>query len=436
MTLGYKLRYRFGKKVTMVLCSLCAAVLANGHAFGQAAAMRAVSPISEGMAGAVTAAPVDAAGALYWNPGSITGIEGDDMSLNFGSIWSVSTLGSTMHTPYGTFSGETESDGGAIPVPSMALVKHVKDTPFTIGLGIAGIAGAKCNYGGSGSLVSSTGVPNFDANPILSDAGLGRLSAEVMVFQMAPTVAMKLNDHLSIGVAPTVTMANIAASPLFLAPADQNGGWPDGSGSHYTWGAGFQAGVFLQTDACWDFGLSFKSQQWMKDFHFYYVEDGQAVSYRYSLDYPMIVSLGTAYRGIEKWLFTADMRYFNWSGVDGFGDAGVNHGLNWDDNFSFSVSATNQLTQRLALRCGYCYATPAIDDEATLYNIGSSLTMEHSAHVGMTVDMSDRWLVSASYTYVFADENCGPLNAANPAAGEVWTESAAHAAWMGVSKRF
>ncbi|MDO4558874.1 MAG: outer membrane protein transport protein [Planctomycetia bacterium] len=414
----------------------CGVVLMSGVALGQGAALRAVSPISEGMAGAVTAAPVDAAGAIYWNPGSISGIRGDDVSINFGSIWSVSALGSTMNTPYGTFSGETKSDGGAIPTPSMALVKHIRDTPFTVGLGIGGIAGAKCNYTGSGSLIDTTGLPNYDANPILSNSNLGHLAAEVMVFQMAPTVSMRLNEYLSIGVAPTVTMANINASPLFLAPTDSAGQWPDGSGSHYTWGAGFQTGVYLRTPANWDFGLSFKSPQWMRDFHFNYAGEDGGTTYRYSLDYPMIISVGTAYRGIERWLFTADVRYFNWSGVDGFGDAGTDHGLSWDDSVSFSVSATHQLTERLALRCGYCYATPAIDDDATLYNIGSSLTMEHSAHVGTTIDLGEQWLVSGSYTYVFEDENRGPLSVTNPSLGEVWTKSAAHAAWLGVSKRF
>lgn len=414
--------------------------LGSGVAFGQAAALRAVSPISESMAGAVTAAPVDAAGALYWNPGSISGVQGDDISINFGMVFPKSTLGSSVTLPgIGTISGETKSDAGMTPVPSMAAIKHITNTPWTIGLGISGIAGASCNYPGVSPIISPTGI-NRDTNPILSSSMVGRLSANVQVFQIAPTAAYQVTDKLSVGFAPTVTLANMMATPLFIAPADSTGMWAQGAGSHFTWGGGFQCGAYYRTDAAWDFGLSFKSPQWMKDFHFFYMQNGQGKEIKYGLDYPMIVSLGTAYRGLNRWLFTGDVRYFNWSGARGFGNQGYGPGhqvlgFGWKDNFSFSFGSAFQMTEKLTLRGGYCYSNSAIDDEVTIYNIASSLSMEHSVHVGATYDVGDQWLLSGSYTYVFPQTLHGALDPVT-GAGEVWTKSSAHAAWTGISKRF
>src|SRR6516164_8698055 len=47
-------------------------------------AISGVGPINRSMGGASTAAPIDSAGALYWNPATITDLPSSEMEVGFG----------------------------------------------------------------------------------------------------------------------------------------------------------------------------------------------------------------------------------------------------------------------------------------------------------------------------------------------------------------
>jgi hypothetical protein len=51
-------------------------------------------------------------------------------------------------------------------------------------------------------------------------------------------------------------------------------------------------------------------------------ELGRPREVRANLDLPMIVSVGAAYTGLDRWVFAADLRYIDYKNADGFGDDG------------------------------------------------------------------------------------------------------------------
>src|SRR5215831_3551662 len=164
-----------------------------------------VGPVNRSMGGASTAAPIDAAGATYWNPASITGLGRSEMEFGVAFLYPISTLSSSVpagalgpFTPPVPLSGSTHSEDGVFPLPSFGLVVQSEDSPWTFGMGVYEVGGFAANYSAS------------TTNPILTPQpprgiGVGPLFSELQVFQLAPTAAARLTDHLSVGVAPTLS---------------------------------------------------------------------------------------------------------------------------------------------------------------------------------------------------------------------------------------
>ena len=133
--------------LSLVGLVLPAAVHAQGMALG------GVGPVNRAMAGAATAAPIDAAGALYTNPATISGLECSEMDIgvelllpteNFSSSIAAGALGDGF--PPVPITGSTGGEPGVTTVPTMALVHKLQDSPWTLGLGMFGIAGFQSNY--------------------------------------------------------------------------------------------------------------------------------------------------------------------------------------------------------------------------------------------------------------------------------------------------
>ena len=100
-------------------------------------------PINRSMGGASTAAPIDASGALYWNPAAISGLPGSSMDLGVELLYPQTRLGSSIT---GLGAGSDRADNGVFAIPTMALVYQPCDSPFTYGLGVFTVGGFGVNY--------------------------------------------------------------------------------------------------------------------------------------------------------------------------------------------------------------------------------------------------------------------------------------------------
>ncbi len=333
-------------------------------------------------------------------------------------------------------SGSCDSESGVIPVPSMAFVRQIPDSQWSYGLGLLGIGGSSVNY------------PVSASNPILMPQpfGLGELSANVNVYQIVPTVSYQWTDHLSIGFAPTITMARLIASPLFLGPKSGTGSsaaWSSGVGTRYAWGGGFQFGAYYKTDSCWNFGASIKSPQWMEPFR-YKSEDvnGQPLDITYALNYPLIASIGASYTGFEKWIIACDLRYFDYADTtgfrnDGFSPSGALQGLAWNNVFSASFGVQRQLNEHWSIRAGYCFNENPIDSDAAMFNVASPLITQHTLHLGASYLFADGFSLAIAYAHCFENSVTGPLlSATGVAVGTVTSTTVANVLSIGATKRF
>lgn len=419
---------------------LIAALVLPATAVGQGVILQGVGPVNRAMGGAAVAAPIDAAGALRWNPASISGLACSEVTFGAELLLQTEDVSSTFPTINGPISGTTSAEPGACTIPEVAWVHRDDCSRWTYGLGLYGVAGFKSNY------------PASVTNPILfpQPNGLGRVYADLEVFDVVPTVSYALTPRLSVGVAPVLSMATLNADPLFLvSPDDANGDtrptYPHGLGSRYHYGGGVQLGAYYIANDCWRFGASLKSPTWFEDFRFDTEDElGAPRLEKFDLDLPMIASVGFSYTPSDRWLWAVDGRYFDYKNTNGFGPTGYDQtgagtGVGWDNIFSIATGLQYQATNRLVLRVGYTYQENPISDANAFFNVASPLIISHIGSVGASWYWRPNIAFNIAYLRGFEGEKSGPFVLPGIGAvpgSNVTSEVSADALGAGVTVRY
>lgn len=438
--------------LTMVVCvsvSTQAAFAQSGLFFS------GVGPVNRGMGGVAVATPTDAIGAIHWNPATISALKSSEMAFGVDGILPVVNLESSIEpgalgggVPAGRLAGGDHSDNGWFAAPSFGLVHRNEGSEWTFGLGVMAVAGFGENF------------PSSTTNPILFPddpaagtgiPGFGNIFAEALFFEIAPVVSAKIADNISVGFGPTIMIGRIQVAPYSGgAPDDGNANgtasYAEGTHSKFHWGGGFQAGAYMTTDHCVNYGLSFKSPQWFERFTYNSTDEiGVPRSFQRKVQLPYIVSLGTSYDGIENLLVGVDVRYIGWSQADLFGDpAAFNpdaslQGLGWDSTWTISLGAQYALSECMTVRAGYSHGASPIDGspESGL-NIGSPLILEHTLSAGASMKLSQALSMHVAYSYGF--ENTITDNIQTAAGGipntSVKQDVSAHLLTAGFSANF
>ena len=409
--------------------ALVAAVLAAAPARAQfGLAISGVGPINRSMGGATVAAPIDSAGSLYWNPAAISGLPQSELETGVEIFYPRTTLSSRVPAgalgnglPATNLYGNNGGNNGVFPLLAQGLVYKPQQSPWSFGMGIFTIGGFGVNY--PASTTNPVLMPRFPFGRGGVPGGVGPLFSNYQVIQFAPTAAYQVTDELSVGVAPLFDLANLQLDPaLFTTPAlvlaSQTPGpvYPQATHGRFRWGGGVQGGVFYTpAGSDWNFGASIKSPQWFGTYTFNSVNAlGQPRSPKFNLNFPMIVSAGVSYTGIEKLLVALDVRYLNFRETTGFrhtgfDPTGIARGLGWQDIFALGLGAQYQATDALALRVGYTFAMNPVGDAVTSFNIASPTIIQHSIAVGFTYNITPIWSVSGAYAHDFQNQISGPL---------------------------
>lgn len=361
----------------------------------------AAGPVHRGMAGASTAAPTDAIGALYWNPATISAMDHSELGFGVDVIFADHHVGSSVGAVSGTSSGEA----GAVPVPQVGWVHHLDGTPFTLGLGVHGVAGFKTN------------IPGDASNPLLAapPAGFGTLSAEAAFLQLAPVLSTMVTDQLTVAVGPIVTAAQIGLDPFVLDTPNANGEYASGQASRYHWGGGAQIGFLYEHNCCWSFGGSVKTPAWMETFRFFGKDENNNPRVLHAdIDLPLIVSLGSAYSPSDDTLFALDVRFMDYAKADGFGDtavfdAGRLNGLDWSSVFSVAFGAQKELSDRWTVRGGYQFNQNPIRNSESIFNAASPLIYQHVIAAGGSLHLSPSTSLNLAYWFMPENERTGPM---------------------------
>ena len=397
------------------MCALIALTSFSQNAWGQGFVLPGVGAVNRSMGGAGTAAPLDAVGAIHWNPASITGLPQNRFDLGVDLVANQNKVDSTLFagTP-GEISGSTHSHAGVAPLPALGVVSHSEDRCWSYGLGLLSIGGFAVNY------------PTSLTNPIFTPpqpigAGTGGSYSRLALLQVVPTVARKFSNGFSFGIAPTVSIADAQLDPFPLAaPDDANGdtffSYPPALRSRPRWGLGIQAGVYYESPGGINLGFAVKSPQWFEEFEFFSEDElGLPREVSTELEYPLILTTGASFKPTEYTLFAIDVRYVDYDNNPVFGDpAGFNAdgsltGLNWKSSVVVAVGFQWEVSDCTTLRTGYSYGSSPIQDETVFLSVPAPSVYEHIFNLGMSHKFTDNVIFSATWVHAFENTQTGPF---------------------------
>jgi long-chain fatty acid transport protein len=383
--------------------ALLLALSMSSQGLSQGPYITAAGPVNRGMGGAAVAAPIDALGATYWNPATITGLARSETAFSLDLLFPNHQISSSI----GSFSGSTSADEGAFPIPNIGWVHHTEVDGLTLGLGIHSVAG----FG--------TNMPVDPTNPVLAPTGFGgfgQINSNAIFMQIAPVVSWAVHDRLSIAVGPTITTGRLSLEPFIFGAANGDGTYAPAQGGRYQWGGGFQVGAYYIHNTNWRFGASFKSPTWMEDFEWNSTdENGFPRELRWDIDLPMILSVGTSYDGFENWLVALDLRYFDYGNTAGFGDpavfdaTGALGGLDYSSIMAMAIGAQRQIGQRTAVRMGYTFNQSPIRNAEAIVNLAAPLMYQHVLNAGGSLDLNEDLACHVGYSYFFDNPRTGPI---------------------------
>ena len=403
-----------------LLVGLILAVLSTPASAQFGPIMSAAGGANRSMGGASTAAPISAAGAMYWNPATLSGLKHDQMELGAELILPQATMSSFV--PANTFgpgappidlSGRTDTEDSVFAVPTLALAFAAgEDSSITYGLGVQALAGYGLSYPGS------------TTNPLLTPPppvglGFGPLQSEYQVVQVAPAIAWEVSEGWSLSFSPMMNIGKAQLDPLAVAaPDDANGDtfatYPYGTHSRNAWGGGFGLGTYYDA-GLWRFGASYKSPQWFESYTFHTTNElGLPRTVDYTLDLPQIFSIGTSYVGFEGVTLAADVRYLDYTNTKGFGDSGFNpdgslRGLGLESIFAVALGAQFQLTDRLTSQLGYTWSENPVSSSETMANVASPLLIQNMISTGLSYQATDALTLTLAYTHAFENSQKGPI---------------------------
>jgi long-chain fatty acid transport protein len=360
-----------------------------------------VGAVNQSMAGAGTALPLDATGALFWNPASISDLKSSEVDIN----GDVVLLHSELSSSVAAFSGSSSTDFKHAFLGSVAWVQQPKKSRWTFGFMAATV-------GGFGFTFKNNGRNPITTPPPPRGLGVGEVRTQYRLLQAIPALAYEINDHLYAGVAPSLGVSSLKSDPFpFTSPDDANrDGFPTYPQTNTAWavGGGVQLGIYYKSSA-WHAGASVKSPQWFQSFKFdSHNELGEPRSFKFRLDYPMIVTTGIAYSGFDRFDWAADVRYIdyqNTKGFDrtGFDPSGAVRGLGWNSIWVFATGLQARVSDRFRIRGGYGFNGNPIRDIDTFFNLGSALITQHQGNVGLSYQLKQN--VAASFAYHRGFEN-------------------------------
>ncbi len=427
-------------------------ILVSRSAIGQMGhILEASGPVNQSMGGASTALPLDSMGAMHWNPASITGLESSEIGFAFGVLAPETNLSSTVMpgafgpgAPSVMLSGSTASDTDIDPLPTFAFVYSPDDSPWSYGIGGSAIAGFGVDFPASNMPPNPGGT-----NPILTPQpgtgngfGVGALYSSFQMMQISTTLACRVTDRLSIGLAPTFNWMSLAVSPWPAAPPNANGAYAAGNRADSRWGLGMQIGLFWE-DPCsgWNFGASYKTTQWGDEYKINSVDaSGYPRQLRMNMDHPAVLSVGVAYTKFQRVDLAFDVRYIDYNATDGFRTTGFDpatgaiKGFGWNSIMTASLGVQYQVSERLKIRGGYTFNENPIEDKVAFYNIHAPAVVQNHLSCGFSCDMPHHWTLAFAYSYGFEKQITGQWQSpAGPIPGtSVTSELSTHLATGGV----
>lgn len=391
----------------------------NGHQ------MMGVGAYQNSMGGAVTAAPYDSTTTVS-NPAGLALIN-KRADLNFDAFMPVRTA---------DFTGAMgASDQGGSPlylVPAVGVVGSVDGTDLAIGGGMFLVSGMGVDYSTINSAPFS--APYGDYTPWKAN-----LYSQYQLWKLAPGIAKKINDSLSLGVALNVDYQQMAFKMKYFDPNSSSYMGADLSRAVGAMGFGVTAGAIYKVNDTIQFGATYTSEQSFSDMDYrlsagdvaFPNGQGQAIvsgndTYKMKMNFPQQVAVGVAITPIESLKITADYKWINFKSTHDKINLSGNYALvsqttgavvgstnalpltfGWDDVSVIAVGVEYKVTPATTLRAGYNHGNSPIKEEDVFSNMVFPAIVEDHIGLGADFRLGDNWELDLAYMKALKKEITG-----------------------------
>ncbi len=346
-----------------------------------------------GMGGAVVAAPDDPLSAAISNPAGLANIRPQ-------AAYSAEIFNPIRKTNFGF--GEFGSHSNVYGVPAIGWVAPAFGDGIVFGGGVYGSSGLGTNY------LQSTPYGTIQAY------------SNIMFMQMAPSLAMKVNHHLSLGVSLNISAEQASFQQTF------GGAGLNLASPSWAYGVGATIGALYKVNNMVTLGFTYKTPIAFTPLT--WQETGQEVptgpgtflagnagQYSGHLNYPQQIALGLAIRPIPQWLISVEGQWINWHAtMNNFTIYGPWNGPNsialpmhWKNEWVANIGTQYDVNHWLQVRMGYAYGTNPISSS----NIGNNLIfpaiVENAITFGSTQKLGMGWKLTEAYMHEFSNTVTG-----------------------------
>lgn len=355
------------------------------------------------MGGAVIALADDASAVAY-NPAGITQLTGDSMMFGMTAIAPVANVKSG--------NGPTTTTQANIYTPPHAYWVHQINDKAWFGMGLFTRFGVGTQYG-----VDWAGRSNI-------------YRAELSSYSLAPNLAVKLTDNLSVAIGPEILYSS---ADLRRSPYPTTDMRMDVSGVS----VGAQAAVHYKFNDEWSAGFVYHTSQRAHDEgHLHTTNMWRNQALTISMDLPASYSLGLAYKPNEKWKFEADAVFTQWQDYKDMRYDFEYNGTTispkyWRNVWRFQLGTEYMATDWLALRAGFVWDQDPIRKGYEDYMLPTNDRKIYSAGFGILGGAC-----TYDFSFAYVANNDRSVNAHGTIPSSEFSQSRAYMAGFSIGYKF
>jgi long-chain fatty acid transport protein len=339
-------------------------------------------------------AQADDASAIYYNPGGLTQLRGTQL-----------TSGAYVTFRDWQFKGDVARDGITAPafLPHFYGATDLGLEQWRFGLGFNIPFGNSVDWGDHGPL-----------RYMVTQASLA-------VYNIEPTVAYKINDHLSIGVGLNIYDGTTSLKNYQFLPTGHLHFEGDGMA------VGATVGALWKINEQHSLGLVYRSP-----FEIDFVGSIELTPVagktdaKSTIKFPQSIAAGYAYRPVKQLKLEVDVEWTNWNPLNTVsvvvpankmlnGKTGVE--FNWKDSFFYEFGAQYDFNETWAVRAGYIFSENTVPNSTFSPNLPDSNRHVFSVGLGYSSKLLN---VDLTYQYSLSDDRTVKTG---PAAGEWRTQA-------------
>ena len=419
--------------------------------YAQEITFSGVGPINHSLAGTAVALPRDSAGAIYWNPATISFLDYSEFQLGMGRhnapwygdeyVVGTALVVGVVVLVLIAVTDDNKSDSNndtmdweghqrqnnnwlildfhigcsddcyhphpaprpadepepraprnpAIRVPTLSYLYRPLGSRWSYGLGISEYGAIKTGAIEVGDMV---GIAEY----------------RFQGCEFMPTVSYRESRRFSIGLSPIFSIDETPNASLPVIPFSQYSGVSQNQRSKA--GFGMQIGAFYSPTQRTRFGVSVRTPQWINGFTYRWADpvtgnvNTQRLSFSQDSAFRIAVGASRTLRN-DKTTFSADFRYADYSHASALYDipASFDSTVRWQGSsrgvYSLAVSGEHRPWDILAFRMGYQWNHAVTPDKAIIYNTSLPIQSGHSIHYGLTAFFNEHLDLSLSASNAF-----------------------------------